>query len=71
MDTRLTELQEKMKKKLTESRYEHTIGVMYTAASLAMAHDVNIDKALLAGLLHDCAKCYSDEKNSSRHCWNC
>ena len=62
MDTRLEELQEKMKKKLTESRYEHTMGVMYTAAALAMAHGENMEKALLAGLLHDCAKCYSDEK---------
>ena len=62
MDTRLTELQEKMKKKLTESRYEHTVGVMYTAAALAMAHGESMEKALYAGLLHDCAKCYSDEK---------
>ena len=30
---------------------------MYTAASLAMCHGEDIDKALLAGLLHDCAKC--------------
>lgn len=62
MDARIEELQEKMRKKLTVSRFEHTMGVMYTAAALAMAHGENIDKALLAGLLHDCAKCYSDEK---------
>ena len=42
---------------LDKERYEHTIGVMYTAASLAMRYDEDIEKALLAGLLHDCAKC--------------
>lgn len=42
---------------LDKERYEHTLGVMYTAASMAMCHDEDIEKALLAGLLHDCAKC--------------
>ena len=46
-------------------RYEHTLGVEYTACALAMCHDVNIDKAQLAGLLHDCAKCLSDEKKKA------
>jgi predicted HD superfamily hydrolase involved in NAD metabolism len=36
---------------------------MYTAAALAMAHtDVDMNHELLSGLLHDCAKCISDEK---------
>ena len=35
---------------------------MYTAASLAMAHQVNMEQAMYAGLLHDCAKCISNEK---------
>ena len=46
---------------LDKERYEHTLGVMYTAASLAMCHGEDIDKALLAGLLHDCAKCLSGD----------
>ena len=29
-------LQKKIKEELSEDRYEHTIGVMYTAESLAM-----------------------------------
>lgn len=62
MDERTLKLQHKMKKKLDQFRYEHTLGVMYTAAALAMRHDVDMEEALLAGLLHDCAKCYSDEK---------
>jgi predicted HD superfamily hydrolase involved in NAD metabolism len=35
---------------------------MYTAACLAMAHGYSIHKAMLAGLLHDCAKCLSHEE---------
>jgi len=30
---------------------------MYTAASMAMRYGENMEKALIAGLLHDCAKC--------------
>lgn len=46
---------------LDTERYEHTLGVMYTAASMAMRYDEDVEKALLAGLLHDCAKCISGE----------
>ena len=62
MNEKIIKLQHKIEKKLDEYRYEHTLGVMYTAAALAMRHEVDLDEALLAGLLHDCAKCYSDEK---------
>lgn len=62
MNEIILHLQHIMKKKLDEYRYEHTLGVMYTAAALAMKHKADINQALLAGLLHDCAKCYSDEK---------
>ena len=51
------EIQNKLKLNLKGSRFEHTLGVMYTAASMAMAHKYDVDKAMLAGLLHDCAKC--------------
>lgn len=57
------EIRKKVKKDLDKERYEHTKGVMYTAACLAMAYEADIDKAMLAGLLHDCAKCIpNDEK---------
>ncbi len=62
MDERFEKLRRKMKKKLDEYRYEHTLGVTYTSAALAMRHGADMDDALLAGLLHDCAKCYTDEK---------
>lgn len=50
-------LQKQMKEELSDDRYEHTIGVMYTAESLAMRYGVDMTKAAVAGLLHDCAKC--------------
>lgn len=58
----LKDIQKKLKKELDKNRYEHTIGVMYTAANLAMAYEYDIQKAMTAGLLHDCAKCLSNEK---------
>ncbi|MCR5147702.1 MAG: bis(5'-nucleosyl)-tetraphosphatase (symmetrical) YqeK [Eubacterium sp.] len=57
------EMLDKLKGKLTEKRYIHSIGVEYTAACLAMRYRADIQKARLAGLLHDCAKCLpTDEK---------
>ena len=53
---RFLELQNKLRKILPEYRFYHTLGVSYTAASLAMSHGADIYKAELAGLLHDCAK---------------
>lgn len=56
----------KMKKQLVKSldskRYEHTLGVAYTSAALAMCYGEDIKKAEIAGLLHDCAKCMDNEK---------
>lgn len=54
-------LRKKVKDVMTKSRYEHTLGVEFTAASLAMRYEIDIDKAEIAGLLHDCAKCIDDE----------
>lgn len=55
-------LRKKVKDVMTKARYEHTLGVEFTAASLAMRYGVDIDKAEIAGLLHDCAKCIDDEE---------
>lgn len=51
-----------LKKYMDGSRFEHTIGVMDTAACLAMRYGADMEKALIAGLLHDCAKCMPDSK---------
>ena len=60
--TDLKKLRKAMEKELHAKRYEHTLSVAYTAASLAMIHDVEPNKALIAGMLHDCAKCLSNKK---------
>ena len=58
----LDKISKKLEKKLKPDRYRHTKGVMYTAASMAMRYSCDIEKAMLAGLLHDCAKCFSEEE---------
>ena len=61
----LKKIRKSMEKELDAKRYEHTLGVAYTAAALAMCTDVDPVKAETAGLLHDCAKCFSDDKKIS------
>lgn len=58
----LEKYQKKLKTKLDKERYEHTIGVMYTAGALAMRYGYDIKSAMLAGLMHDCAKCIPNDK---------
>lgn len=58
----ISKIRKTLKKSLDDKRYEHTMGVAYTAASLAMKYGVNIEDAFLAGLLHDCAKCMDNDK---------
>lgn len=67
MTEELLEIRGKLSKKLKKDRFEHTIGVMYTAASLAMCYGEDIEKALRAGLLHDCAK-YCPAEDQIRLC---
>ncbi|MBR7164441.1 MAG: bis(5'-nucleosyl)-tetraphosphatase (symmetrical) YqeK [Clostridia bacterium] len=52
----LEAMEEKLKGMLTEKRYRHSIGVMETAVEMAEIFGVDVEKAQLAGLLHDCAK---------------
>lgn len=47
---------------MDDSRFEHTLGVMYTCSALAMRYSYDLEKAMLAGLLHDCAKCMPNAK---------
>lgn len=53
-------MKKRLAKKLDPKRYEHSMGVAYTAASLAMAYGEDMIKAYTAGVLHDCAKCLDD-----------
>lgn len=48
--------EEQLKTMLTPSRFDHSIGVRDTAVHLAMLHGADVEKARIAGLLHDNAK---------------
>ena len=58
----IAKIRKAMEKTQDEKRYEHTLGVAFTATSLAMRYGASIENAELAGLLHDCAKCLEDVK---------
>lgn len=58
----IPKMQRKLKKELDDDRYRHTLGVMYISAALAMRYGDDLEKAQVAGLLHDCAKCIPNEK---------
>ncbi|MDI3529255.1 MAG: hypothetical protein PWQ23_1074 [Thermoanaerobacter sp.] len=55
-------LKSKLRSLLDKERYLHSIGVMETAIHLAKKYGADVEKAQVAGLLHDCAKSYSDEE---------
>ena len=55
-------IKKKLSKYLDEARFEHTMGVMYTCAALAMVYDYDLEDAQAAGLLHDSAKCIPNIK---------
>ena len=57
-----TEILNWLKENLNEERYIHTLGTAECAKELAKKFNLNEEKAYLAGLLHDCAKCFSNEK---------
>ncbi|MEN8906350.1 MAG: bis(5'-nucleosyl)-tetraphosphatase (symmetrical) YqeK [Clostridiales bacterium] len=45
-----------LKERLSNKRFNHSIGVMNAAEKLAIRYNGNVEKAKLAGLLHDYAK---------------
>ena len=61
------DIRKQLEKKLKKDRFEHTIGVMYTAASLAMRYHEDIDDAMMAGLLHDCGKYGSAQEQEKEY----
>ena len=58
----IKDLKKDLKKEMDDSRFEHALGVMYTCGALAMRYGYDLDKAMLAGLMHDCAKCMPNAK---------
>ena len=56
-------LESQLRANLDTQRFIHTQGVAYTCAALAMKwHKYEVDRAMIAGYLHDCAKCMSYEE---------
>ena len=51
-------MKEELARRLQKKRYEHSLGVADTAAMLAGRFGVDVEKARIAGLLHDCAREY-------------
>lgn len=57
-----TEILDWLKENLSEERFIHTLGVAETSKELAELFNQDVEKAYIAGLLHDCAKGFSNEK---------
>lgn len=56
------EIKKYLKERLSEKRYEHSLNVKKTAVKLAETYKGEVEKAALAGLVHDCAKHMSDDE---------
>lgn len=61
-DNKIEEIKNWLKENLYEERYIHSLGVMEAAVELAEMFNLDIEKARITGLLHDAAKCFSNEK---------
>lgn len=49
-----------LKDNLDEKRYQHSLGTAECAKLLAQNYGLDEERAYIAGLLHDCAKCVPD-----------
>lgn len=58
----IEKVSEWLKNNLSEERYFHTLGTANKAKELALRFGEDIEKAYVAGLLHDCAKCFDNDK---------
>lgn len=58
----LQEIRDQLKIRLKETRYRHCLGVEEVSCDLAYIYGYDPMKASIAGLLHDCAKCLTDEE---------
>ena len=51
-------IMQKLKLELDAVRYQHSVNVMETSELLARHYGADLNKARLAGILHDCGKNY-------------
>lgn len=61
-DIKIEDIENWLKDNLVDERYVHSLGVMEAAVELAQMFNLDVEKARLAGLLHDCAKCFPNDK---------
>ncbi|MFP4456366.1 MAG: bis(5'-nucleosyl)-tetraphosphatase (symmetrical) YqeK [Clostridia bacterium] len=54
------EIAKDISKNLSKYRMRHSVGVMNTSKKLAKIYGCSIERAELAGLLHDCGKYFND-----------
>lgn len=57
---------EELKKRVSPKRFKHSLGVSETCVKLAKEYGLDVDKARLAGLLHDWDKGYTDDEARAR-----
>ena len=57
-----SDLEEEMRQILPKKRFHHSVAVAHLAAAYAVSIGLSPEKALIAGILHDCAKAYPDEQ---------
>lgn len=62
MDYDIYALEKKLSKTMSDKRFYHCLGVQGISVALAARYEYDIDKANIAGLLHDCAKDLKDEE---------
>lgn len=62
MNEQIITFRKQLKSKLDPMRYEHSLSVSFTCAALAMRYGYDIERAELAGLMHDCAKRFTDNE---------
>lgn len=61
MNKDIFSIRENLQSKLNPMRYEHSLSVSFICMALAMRYGYDLDRAELAGILHDCAKRYNNE----------
>ena len=57
-------MRDKLKDSLKYKRYEHSLGVCAESVRMAELFGADTEKAYIAGLLHDCAKCLSHDEET-------
>ena len=55
-ESKFAKLSAKLSANIEVKRYEHIVGVVACARNLAQVYKVNINKAEIAALLHDCGR---------------